>query len=455
MDSVISILIAVIAIAGVIILLMQISHKKTSSSAAPVNRQKGRQAIIRDATRKLSQDAHNPAALNSLSTLYFEEHLWDKAFPLFETMTRIAPAHPAINEGQARLRLGICQLKLERIEDAVQTLKDAYRFQRENPEANFYLGKALYESRDYENASLYFKRTLTLQRDYPGLNKGLGLSLYYSKHYRDSLPYLKRALDEDPENKEYLYAMADAMLNANMGDKAIRIFMHLRADPEYGARACLAAGNFHFNMNQLDKAEQDYEIGLKHKNIQPDVRNEMVYRLASSHLKQNNISKGLELLRELNAIAPGYKDTGALVARYAELNQNKNLQLYLFAGSSDFVAMCRQIATVYFKITDRSASVKMLDVSVSADYTELQTDVETSKWESSVLFRFYRMTGVLGELYIRDFHGKLQDLKIDKGICITAGTYSDEARLYTEGRPIDIIDKTKLIQLLKKVNIGK
>ena len=96
----------------------------------------------------------------------------------------------------------------------------------------------------------------------------------------------------------------------------------------------------------------------------------------------------------------------------------------------------------------------MLDISVSSEYTELLTDVETSKWESSVLFRFYRTTSVVGELFIRDFHGKIQDSKVDKGVCITAGTYSDEARLYTEGRPIDIIDKTKLVQLLKKVTVS-
>ena len=408
MDSIISILIAVIAIVGVIILLMQLSSRKSTSVSKDTYRQKGRQAIIREAMRKLNQDAHNSGGLKALSSLYFEEHLWDKALPLLETMVQIAPAHPDIDERQARLRKGICQLKLERIEEAIQSLKDAYRLQKENPEVNFYLGQALYENRDYES----------------------------------------------PENKEYLYAMADAMLQSNMGDKAIRIFLHLRADPEYGARACLAAGNFHFNSNQLEKAEQDFEIGLRHKNIQPEIQNEMIYRLANCYLKQNNISKGLGLLRELNSVAPGYKDIGTLISRYSELNQNKNLQVYLFSGSSDFVALCRQLANVYFKITDRSASVKMLDISVSSEYTELLTDVETSKWESSVLFRFYRTTSVVGELFIRDFHGKIQDSKVDKGVCITAGTYSDEARLYTEGRPIDIIDKTKLVQLLKKVTVS-
>ena len=77
MDSIISILIAVIAIVGVIILLMQLSSRKSTSVSKDTYRQKGRQAIIREAMRKLNQDAHNSGGLKALSSLYFEEHLWD------------------------------------------------------------------------------------------------------------------------------------------------------------------------------------------------------------------------------------------------------------------------------------------------------------------------------------------------------------------------------------------
>ena len=51
-----------------------------------------------------------------------------------------------------------------------------------------------------------------------------GLSLFYAKHYKESLPYLKRSLNDNPENKEVLFAMAMAMSESGFGDKAMKIF---------------------------------------------------------------------------------------------------------------------------------------------------------------------------------------------------------------------------------------
>ena len=98
------------------------------------------------------------------------------------------------------------------------------------------------------------------------------------------------------------------------------------------------------------------------------------------------------------------------------------------------------------------ASVKILDLTVTNENTEILTEVETSKWEDIIAFRFYRTTGTIGELHVRDFHGRIRDIKAGRGICLTAGTYSDEARNYIEGRPIDLIDKQGLIRILKQVD---
>ena len=76
--------------------------------------------------------------------------------------------------------------------------------------------------------------------------------------------YLKKALDEDPQNKEALFDMADAMAEEGFGDKAMKVFMHLRPDPVFGARSCLEAGMIHAHNNDNEAAIQDFEIGLKH-----------------------------------------------------------------------------------------------------------------------------------------------------------------------------------------------
>ena len=440
------ILIAIIVVVGFIALLMIFSGSKGKSEKG--SKQKSRQVIIKEATRKLSQNPHNPDGLIPLANLYFQEQLWEKAYPLYETMLNIAVAHSEINLGQASLRQGICALKVGKTEDAFKGLLQARKINPDSFETNFYLGQAFINNKEFDKAIPLLRKALTVNKEVPEIYKYLGIALYQNHNFKESLPYLKRALDISPDDKELLFSMADAMKEGGSGDRAIKVFMHLRPDPEFGARACLAAGMIHQNAKQHDKAVQDFEIGLKHINAPIEVMTQIRYRLAHAYLETSDISHALICLRDIQSTVPNYKDVPALIARYQELNQNSNLHTYLISNNSDFIALCRKIVSVYFG----KAYVKVLDINAMSDCTEVQTEIETAKWEDSVLFRFYRTTGAIGELFIRDFHARIKDLKSGRGICFTAGTFTEEARKYIEGRPIDLTDKAGLIKILNRID---
>lgn len=440
------ILIAVIAVFGFIVILMIFSGSKSKQGKG--GKQKSRQNVIKDATRKLAQNPHNPDGLIPLANLYYQDQLWEKAYPLYETMLNIAVAHPEINLAQAALRQGICALKVGKNEEAFKGLLQARKINPDNFETNFYLGQALINNKEYDKAIPILRKALMVNKEVPEIYKYLGLALYQNHNFKESLPYLKRGLDISPDDKELLFSMADAMKEAGSGDRAIKVFMHLRPDPEFGARACLAAGLIHQNAKQHDKAVQDFEIGLKHINAPIEILTQIRYRLAHSYLETSDIGRALVCLKDIQGTVPNYKDVPALIARYQELNQNSNLHTYLISNNSDFIALCRKIVSVYFG----KAYVKVLDINAMADCTEVQTEIETAKWEDSVLFRFYRTTGSVGELFVRDFHARIKDLKSGRGICFTAGTFTEEARKYIEGRPIDLTDKAGLIKILNRID---
>lgn len=181
--------------------------------------------------------------------------------------------------------------------------------------------------------------------------------------------------------------------------------------------------------------------------MEKDLRTETEYRLAMSYFATNQIAKGLQELRKVRELNPAYKDTANLIARYSELSQNSNLQAYLTAGSSDFIALCRKTVS---KMNEHSV-VKIQDINVGPVFTDIFAEVENPKWSDTEVFRFYRTTGSTGELYIRDFYGHLHDIKADRGFCISAGVFTDEAKKFVEGRPIDLVEKDDLIKLLKKI----
>ena len=94
-----------------------------------------------------------------------------------------------------------------------------------------------------------------------------------------------------------------------------------------------------------------------------------------------------------------------------------------------------------------------MDIQVQPAYTDILAEVDTAKASDIELFRFFRTSGSSGELYVRDLHGHMHDVKADRGFCITAGVFSEDAHKYIDGRPLDLVEKSRLVKVLKAISL--
>lgn len=446
--SVLISIIVAMSIIAILILARNIASKSQSGDVSKRVQKKGTSAILRDAEKKLSKDPHNISALKTLGSVYYGEKQWEKVWNIYKTLYDISAAHVEVDIADSTLKMGIAAYKMDKLNEAINSLMVSIKRDPNVFETNFYLGCALFKSNVFDKALFCLKKAHLIMPENLETNQFLGKCLFKLQKYRDSLPYLKKALDEDPEDKELLFDIAVGMTESGMSDKSLKIFLHLRPDPIYGPQSCLEAGKLHERAKAFESAIKDYEIGLKLQTIPEQILVQIKYRLACTYIAMNNLSKALEQLKQLQTIKPGYKDVESLLSRYGELNQNTNLQTYLMSGTSDFVALCRKIISVFHKGT----FVKVEDVQVESECVQIICLVEFSKAESKQIFRFYRTQNTIGDIYIREFHGKIRDSKCDNGFCISIGKFSDSARAFIEGRPIDLIEKEQLVKLLKKIN---
>lgn len=448
-----SILIAIIFAALLIVIIMlirSITNKKSDEKTVSQKiAKKGSSAIIKEAEKKLAHDPHNIDALEMLGDVYYKDQVWDKVWSVYKTLYEIAAAHIEIDVAKCTMKMGIAAYNLEKFEDASKALMLSLKKNPENFETNLYLGKTFYKMNVLDKAIFCLKKAKLLMPENMEVIELLGMSLFKFQRYKDCLPFLKRILDEKPDNKELLYDMAVAMAECGMSDKALKVFVHLRPDPVYGPQSCLEAGKMHEKIKDFANAVKDYEIALKLQNVPEQILLQIKYRLGNTYIAMNDISHGLVYLKQIQASKSGYKDVDSLVVRYAELNQNKNLQVYLMSGTSDFVALCRKFISAYYK----DSFVKVEDVQVASESVEIVCNVENPKWESRQIFRFYRTQNVIGDIYVREFHGKIRDTKCDNGVCVTMGSFTESAHKFIEGRPIDLIEKEELVKTLKKINM--
>jgi tetratricopeptide (TPR) repeat protein len=441
-------IVAIIVLVAVIGLSF-LGRKRDASKARPAKR-RDRASIIREATRRLAQNPRDPEGLQAMGGLYYQEQDWEKAYAAYEVLVDLAPTNPKLDEFECSLRFGVSAVKTNRLQEAIKGFLLARKIKSDHFEVNYNLGYICYLQKEYEKSIPFLKQALLTDVENVLAQRYMGFSLHKAHRYRDALSYLKKALDLQPDDKEALFAMAECLFESGAVDRALKIFTHLRPDPALGPQSALYAGIIHAQTNQNDKAIVDFDIGLKHENIPQDVAMDLRYKLALTLIKSQDLGRALAVLKEIQRLVPGYKDVPTLIVRYQELNQNKNLQTYLMAVQSEFVTLCRKIVVQFFP----GAKVKITDISVFADYSDVVAEIDTPKWSDIVIFRFFRSQGAVGELLLRDFHGRIKDLKAGKGICLSAGMFTEESRRFTEGRPIDLYDKDRLNKILNAVDSG-
>jgi tetratricopeptide (TPR) repeat protein len=447
MSNTLPILIAVIGLAAVVIVFMLFMGRTGEGGGR--RRVRGRDSVLRNATKRLSQNPRDPHALQEMGDLYFQEESWPDAMKTYETLLESAGGNSGVDEFEANLRYGISALKLNMINEAYKGLSAARSTRQDNFEVNYNLGYLEFQRKNYERAIQLLDQARKQDPESPAVLRTLGHSLFRIKKAKDAMNYIRKAIDLAPDDKESLFILAECYYEANQAEQALRVFSHMRADPAMGPQACLLSGTINLEQHQEDAAIQDFEIGLRHQNVKPDILVELRYKLARVYLDKNDIGKALPLLKLIQSETPQYKDVSMLISKYQELNANRNLQIYLMAPSADFVALCRKIVMTYFP----RAKTKITNIQVSkSEWADIQADVDTPKWSDIIMFRFIRTQGSIGELIVRDFHSHLKEVKAGKGICITVGSFTEEAKRYTEARLIDLIEKDRLSAILNTVD---
>jgi tetratricopeptide (TPR) repeat protein len=444
MNLLIPIFAAVLGLAVILFIVMTVGNRKGGGGA---KKSKGREGIIRSATKKLEQNPRDPHALTDLGDLYYREEDWNNAFKTYAVLAEMGKQAP--NEFEANLRYGMAALKLGLIEDAYKGLNAARMINPNNFDVTYNLGALEFQRKNYEKAIQLLNQARIKDPEHAPTLRTLGHAFFRLKKNKEAMVFIRKAIDLAPDDKESLYTLGECYYEANQIEQALRVFSHLRGDPQMGPNACLTCGMINADSRQYAKAIQDFEVGLRHENIKPDVKVDLRYRLAQCYLKTNEIGKALTLLRSIQNENPGYKDVQMLVGKYAELNANKNLQIFLMAPSADFVALCRKIVMSYFP----KAKVKITNISVNKnEWADILAEVDTPKWSDLILFRFIRTPGSIGELIVRDFHQHIKEVKAGKGVCVTVGSFTEEGKRYTEARLIDLIEKDKLSAILNNVD---
>ncbi len=438
-----------VLIIAIVIFLVYSSKNKDKSKQKRKNRKKDRNAIIRSSTKKLSQNPKDPDALIALGEIYFREEDYKLAHKQYAALIPLCASYPELDEFDITLKYALCALKNSNIEEGYKSLLIAKSINSENFDVNFNLGCLEFKQGNFDKAANLLIKANKAQPDHAQTVRFLGHSLFKIKRFKDAIEALKNTMEYEPDDKDSLFFLAQCYYKIGKNENALKLFTHMRTDPRMGPNAALFAGTIHVNTKNYQKAIMDFGIGLRHNEINPAVELELKYRLSTAYISNQEIERALNLLFEIEKINPQYKDIDLLISKYKELNTNKTLQVFLIAPISEFVSLCRKLASNFYT----EARAKLIDISIiKNEYIDILAEVSAKKWEDLVLFRFIRSTSTVGELVLRELYSRCKELRAGRGFCLSAGTYSEGAKQFVEARLIDLIEKKELMKIFSRIS---
>jgi len=409
---------------------------------------KDRQTILKAAGRRLAQNPKDPQAIQMLADLHYREQAFENAFKHYRLLIELCATNPDLDEFTVTLHHALSAMQLKKYDTAYRSLMIARTLKGDNFEVNYNLGHLEFIRKNFQKAIPYMQKAKILKPDHPLTNRFLGHSLFRLKKFNDAAGALQLSLHHAPDDKESLYILAQTYFHLSKNDLSLKIFNHLRTDPNIGARASLFSGTIQMKNKNYGKAIEDFEIGLRHEDTQTEILLELKYRLAAANLVQNDMGQAIHLWKEIKKLNPKYKDVQDQLNKYQEINTNRNLQLYLMSSNSEFVTLCRKLTMGYFAKT----TTKILNIALpGSEYVDIFAEVYSKQWEDMILFRFIRSNGQAGELILREMYSRIKELKAGRGICITAGDFSEGARAFVEARLIDLVEKEELLKLFSNL----
>lgn len=409
---------------------------------------KDRSSILKVANRRLARNPKDAEALLSLADLYYEEENFETSLIHYQKLINLCATNEDLDEFEITVRHAISALRIKAYDDAYKNFMIARSYERTNFELDYNHGYLEFIRKNYERAAVLLQSASKQRPDFLQTYKYLGISYSRLGHHTDAIDALKKWLEVEPADKEASFAVAQSYFHLNQFELADKLLSQLRVDPAFGPKACLFSGTIHINKKDYDRAIENFEIGLRHGTIPPKIAHELKYRLAAAFVRKQDLESAVRLLREICEVDPKFRDANDLLSRCKELNANKNLKTFLMASESEFSNLCRKLVHSHFG----KVSTKILDLtSQKNEFTDILAQVTTSKWEDLILFRFIRTGGSIGDLVIRDFHGRIKDCKAGRAVCMTPGTFNNSAITYVEARLIDLIEKEGLLKLFKRL----
>ncbi len=351
---------------------------------------------------------------------------------------------PPLNEAEIHERIAMVCLKLNNIEKAMQEFKIVTSLDPENANAFYNLGIIKKNGGQMQEAITSFSKAVKCNDNFIQAHLELGKLDYALNYIEKAKKTLQKVVKLDPSLSEGHFYYALVLEKSRNFKKGIEEFQIALQDEHFAFESYAHLGYIHIELANTVQAFEYFEKALDIGSTNTKEIIELKYQYANYLVDAGEINKALQLWKEVETQQANYKDTSQKIDIYGEVGRSENLTRLMTSSKNEFLAagmtLCRLLRI-------RVESHKF----GKENFVEFKGTIRQGREEVNCIVHFARWTSQVGELPVRELLEKMAEENAGKGFFISTSQYSAKALKHAKVRPINLIDRDKLEEMLTKV----
>lgn len=409
--------------------------------------------VIKTCKAVLSKDNRNVESHFYLAKAYLAEGKNELALMEIKSVNKIGDLTSLKNEVEFRQMSADLYRQFGNDDEA---LKDYILLIKMNPyEAdNYYNAGTLFESRKKPGQAVkYYKKALELQPHHSNAHQKLGMIMYNNKRLNEAKKHLDLSIRYDMSNFKTHFYIGRIQKEARDYMAAIESFEKAMRDPDIKLKALIDRGSCFLTLQQFQRAQSELEKAIqyaKKTNQDNTVKSQQMlyarYFLSLAYELQRKYDDAISLWEYLYQKNKNFKDVAEKLSQYKELRHDDNIKDFLTSSNNEFTEICKKIC-----LAIKLSSQDIKEIKGGLQILALEGGMK--QWRNTkkmpTLIRFIREGNSISEANVRDILDEMKRMNLMKAKIISSNTISREAKAFAESRPVDLIGKDKLLDLLK------
>lgn len=446
MIIVVAAIILCIIVALSIFIIKGFSSPKKVDSVKKLLKAGKNQAAAKLAKQIVTKDPNNYAVHYYLGKAYLADNRGELALMEFKTVNEHALFDSSLPEIPFRKEFAELLTKYNQNDAA---LREYLLLTKLDPATsdNYFNAGRLYEKTNRKDLALsVYKKCIALNPKNAKAHASLGYILFQAKQLGEAKKELDLAIHLNPEEYSCYYYLGKLLKDAKDFGAAVKAFDKAQRDSEFKQKALIERSTCYMMANRLDNAVIDLQRAIE---LDKDgTKNDTLYAryfLAACHEKSRKIEKAIEQWELIYKVNRAFRDVSSKLSEYKDLQSNDRLKDYLTSSDQEFLEICKSVLKP-LKLNSVQADIKKFGVQI------LATEAKDGDWmnmrKQTFLLRFYRDVEPLEDTPVREALDHAKASNCTKTYIFASAGFTRTASGFAENRPIELIGKEKLQQIL-------